>query len=81
MGLAFILFILGQNDKFRGLNWFESVDIKLAADEENIKKFKPKKQVEETDQELSLRRVAQLRKEFNQLNWGFSAAEILLKDI
>eukprot|EP00957_Ditylum_brightwellii_P050854 3856559-Ditylum_brightwellii.AAC.1 len=36
MGIAFILSVLGQNDQFDSLNWFESLREKLDSDQDDI---------------------------------------------
>jgi WASH complex subunit 7 len=81
LGVAFILKILDQHEKFLSLNWFDAVDVKLMHDEEVIKKVKKGKQEENTEVEMSARKVNSQKQEFNLLSWSFTSAEILIKEI
>ena len=42
LGVAFLLKIFGNDEQFRGLNWFESIKLKLEKDIELVKKKQEK---------------------------------------
>ena len=92
LGLAYLLKIMGQTDKFANLNWFQSMLNKLEQDY-NAADLREKKQVDETygnsyerdnqklDAEMSKRRTTRLTREYEMLNFCFSASSILFKEI
>ena len=92
LGLAYLLKIMGQSDKFANLNWFQSMLNKLENDY-NQADIREKKQTDDTygnsyerdnmklDAEMSKRRTTRLTREYEMLNFCFSASSILFKEI
>ena len=91
LGVAYLLKILQQTDKFAGLNWFDSMLKKLHKDLENTDEREKDQYEEERDRltyedqkldmEMSKRRIQKLTREYEMLNFAFSAASILFKEI
>jgi len=92
LGLAYLLKIMGQSDKFNNLNWFQSMLNKLENDY-NAADIREKKQSDDNygnsyerdnqklDAEMSKRRTTRLTREYEMLNFCFSASSILFKEI
>ena len=92
LGLAYMLKILGQTEKFASLNWFDSMLKKLQTDLENAD-AKEKKiaddmnnmnmayEDQKLDAEMSRRRIKKMQREYEMLNFCFSASSILFKEI
>lgn len=83
---------MGQSDKFNNLNWFQSMLHKLENDY-NAADIREKKQSDDNygnsyerdnqklDAEMSKRRTTRLTREYEMLNFCFSASSILFKEI
>ena len=93
LGLAYLLKIMGQSEKFNSLNWFQSMLNKLES-EYNAADLREKKQADDTtygnsyerdnqklDAEMSKRKTTRLTREYEMLNFCFSASSILFKEI
>jgi WASH complex subunit 7 len=92
LGVAYMLKILGQTEKFSGLNWFDSMFKKLQQDMEGAEE-REKKYADEVnnmnmtyedqklDSEMSKRRIKNLKREYEMLHFCFSASSILFKEI
>ena len=91
LGVAYLLKILQQSDKFSGLNWFKSMFAKLATD---LEKADQKESVmdddnkdslmyedQKLDMEMSKRRIQKLKRDYEMLDFAFSASSILFKEI
>lgn len=94
LGCVFLLRILGVSDQFNSLNWFDSVQAKLgidlkAAEEKRTKKVDKKQQGfemidyenEAYEEEISIKRIENTRKEYNLLQFNITASAILFKEI
>lgn len=94
LGCVFLLRILGVSDQFNSLNWFDSVQAKLgidlkAAEEKRTKKADKKQQGfemidyenEAYEEEISIKRIENTRKEYNLLQFNITASAILFKEI
>jgi len=92
LGLAYLLKILGQIDKFNSLNWFDSMLAKLEGDVEaaDIREKKIKEDMtnmnmafedQKLDAEMSRRKIQKLTREYEMLKFSFSASSILFKEI
>lgn len=93
LGLAYLLKVLNQMDQFNSLNWFDSMSAKLAKDlsgmgdrgeirvGNNISTLDMVEKEENFEEELSSKRILNLKKEFDLLNYCFSASLILFKEI
>ena len=92
LGVAYLLKILDQTNKFQQLNWFDSILGKLKADHKDIQErnelYKNQNEnmglEEENDKlewEMSRRRVNTQTREYEMLNFTFSGSSILFKDI
>lgn len=97
LGIAYLLKILNQTEKFSRLNWFDSMLEKLERDvvEATIRAKKMQEEKAATtgfnmgqnedymklDAEMSHRRVTTLTKEYEMLKYCYSAAAILFKEI
>jgi hypothetical protein len=92
LGVVYLLRILGVQDEFSGLNWFDSVEAKLQKDrkvseKKMAKKVKDPKQKNTYDEdenfaeELSIRRIDAMSAEYQLLNFGITSASILFKEI
>mmetsp|Transcript_12372 Transcript_12372/g.20784 ORF Transcript_12372/g.20784 Transcript_12372/m.20784 type:complete len:171 (-) Transcript_12372:72-584(-) len=92
LGVAYLLKILGQVDKFASLNWFESTLKKLETDmaqadlrekkiKEDLSNLNMAFEEQKLDAEMSRRRVQKLTREYEMLNFSFSASQILFKEI
>lgn len=92
LGIAYLLKILGQTDRFSSLNWFESMKDKIARDRVEAE-LKAKKSAEEQtygyaqyeddklDNEMSKKRLQRMETEFEMLEFSFTASQILFKEI
>lgn len=74
VGLAYLLRILKQNDKFAGLNWFKSVIEKHAHDKP------PKDKTQSAEFSMRMRKAEAYQKEFEWLFYSFVAAQRYFKD-
>ena len=96
LGVAFLLKIFGIDGDFKGLNWFESIQIKLEKDMEIIvkkqermaaykKEFANANAYEEDDDKdeeaLSLKQKEAELQEYTMLSYQLSASAILFKEI
>eukprot|EP01015_Nassula_variabilis_P014004 TRINITY_DN2153_c0_g1_i2.p1 TRINITY_DN2153_c0_g1~~TRINITY_DN2153_c0_g1_i2.p1 ORF type:complete len:103 (+),score=19.64 TRINITY_DN2153_c0_g1_i2:66-374(+) len=87
LGLAYFLKILGLNNKFDSLHWFEEVHSKLSSERKELKKnlegiAKGKNSIEDLDMgnQISLRRIEMLATEFETFNYCFNGARILFRE-
>ena len=89
VGVAYLLKILDQSNKFQQLNWFESMLNKLKQDHKNIEDRSElykgetdatglEQENDKLEWELSRRRVNVMTREYEMLNFTFSGASILL---
>lgn len=91
LGVAYLLKILDQSNKFQQLNWFESMlnklknDLKDIQDRSDLYKNEDNMGLEEENDklewEMSRRRVNILTREYEMLNFTFSGSSILFKEI
>jgi WASH complex subunit 7 len=92
LGLAYMLKILGQTDKFASLNWFDSVlqklehdargaDLKQKSMTEEVSSMNMVYEDQKLDAEMSRRRIKKMQREYEMLNFCFSASSILFKEI
>ena len=91
LGVSYLLKILKQSDKFAGLNWFDSIMGKLKKDNEREMNEPMDKygdritdmayEDQKLDIEMSKRRIQKLTREYEMLNFSFSASSILFKEI
>ena len=92
LGVVYLQRILGVQDEFNGLNWFDSVESKLQKDKKVSEKKMAKKNTdpkqknaydedENFAEELSIRRIDNLSAEYQLLNFGITSASILFKEI
>lgn len=93
LGIAYLLKILNQSEKFAGLNWFNSMIHKLDKDHESAqrreKEFRDMPDMnmgmtedyQKLDAEMSRRRINRMKEEYEMLNFCFSASSILFKEI
>jgi len=93
LGVVYLLKVLGVTDNFNGLNWFDSMETKLATEQEKNEKrragatkdkaLQKAYGVDETfeEEELSIKRLKNLREEFKMLNYTYTASSILFKEI
>ena len=93
LGLAYLLKILNQTEKFASLNWFDSMIAKLERDKVAAE-HREKQASEELDMnmgqnedymkldaEMSKRSIKNSRREYEMLKYCFSASCILFKEI
>jgi hypothetical protein len=73
VGLAYILRLLKQSDKFTGLNWFESVIGKHEKDKQT------KATANSTEYKMIILRAEAYQKEFEGLFYSFIAAQQYFK--
>lgn len=74
MGAAYYLKVLGQVDKFAGLNWFESAIEKYEKDRrENASR-------QTTEKSMMIKRAEEYKREFQSLSYSFVAAQQFFKD-
>lgn len=87
-----MLKILGVNEQFNSLNWFDSVATKLATDKAAAEsKLKVKKspgsnlynddENEAFEEELNIKRIEASQKEFSLLYYTLTSSAILFKEI
>lgn len=93
LGLAYLLKILNQSEKFASLNWFQSMLKKLERDQVAATMRQQKmaeghemmmgqnEDYQKLDAEMSRRRIDKLQREYEMLSFCFSAASILFKEI
>ena len=90
LGVAYLLKILNQSEKFAGLNWFDSMLAKLKKDDELNQQRQndyadDMADMEEKDlkleAEMSKRKIQKLTREYEMLSFAFSASSILFKEI
>ena len=96
LGIAFLLRIFGNDEAFRGLNWFESIKEKLEKDIENVakkqekmaqyrKEFQNANAYEEDDdreeETPSIKQKKDELEEYTMLSFQLSASAILFKEI
>lgn len=94
LGVAYLLKILDQSNKFQQLNWFESMLTKLKTDLKDIESRKDlysketddiglglEQENDKLEWEMSNRRVNTLTREYEMLNFTFSGSSILFKEI
>ena len=93
LGVVYLLKVLGVTDNFNGLNWFDSMEAKLASEQKKnevrregamkTKEMQKAYGVDETfeEEELSIKRLANLRNEYKMLNYTYTASSILFKEI
>ena len=94
LGVAYLLKILDQSNKFQQLNWFESMLNKLKNDLKDIESRKDlyaketddiglglEQENDKLEWEMSNRRVNTLTREYEMLNFTFSGSSILFKEI
>lgn len=92
LGIAYLLKILNQTDKFAGLNWFESMIKKFDRDQigaaQREQELKEQNELHmggnddyKLDAEMSRRRLNRLKTDYEMLNFCYSAASILFKEI
>jgi len=74
MGVAYLLKMLNQVDKFAGLNWFESVIEKHEADKRENSGMRT------SDQSMMIKRAEEYKREFQSLFYSFVAAQQFFKD-
>ena len=89
----YLLKVLGVTDNFNSLNWFDSIEERLAREQTKNEKRKNAQQkdkalqkaygVDETfeEEELSIKRLETLRTEYKMLNYTYTASSILFKEI
>ena len=73
IGLAYLLKLLGQTEKFQGLNWFESAISQLDKDRNT------KASVPTTEYKMTILRAEAYQKEFEWLFYSFVAAQQYFK--
>jgi hypothetical protein len=93
LGCVFLLRILGVSEQFNSLNWFDSVQAKFAVDLKNAEDKRTKKvdknqgfefidyENEAYEEEISIKRIENMRKEYNMLQFNITASAILFKEI
>lgn len=96
LGCVFLLRILGVSEQFNTLNWFDSVSAKFMADQQGAETKRNKVaskvagqkpsgfddyEAEAFEEELSIKRIENTRKEFALLNYNITASAILFKEI
>ena len=90
LGVAYLLKILDQSNKFAQLNWFESMLTKLKSDHKEIQdrsdQYKDddgglEQENDKLEWEMSRRRVNVLTREYEMLSYTFSGSSILFKEI
>jgi len=93
LGVTFLLRILGVSEQFNGLNWFDSANAKFVIDQQNAEAKRKKKdpktassqfedyENEAFEEELSIKRIDNTRKEFQLLQFNITASAILFKEI
>jgi WASH complex subunit 7 len=92
LGVAYLLKILGQVEKFASLNWFESMEKKLEMDlvqadlrekkiKEDLNNLHMAYEEQKLDAEMSRRRISRMQRQFEMLSFSFSASQILFKEI
>lgn len=91
LGVAYLLKILDQSNKFQQLNWFESMlnklksDLKDISDRSDLYKNEDDMGLEQENDklewEMSRRRVNTLTREYEMLSFTFSGSSILFKEI
>ena len=80
---AYILKVLGQDDEFNSLHWFESVEHYIARRRHEVNKAKAgRRPTEEEAQmmQLSNKRLDALHQEMELLRWTFNGARIFFRD-
>lgn len=92
LGIAYLLKILNLQEKFAGLNWFESMIAKLDKDQTGaVQRERELKEQNDfnmgmnddykLDAEMSRRRLNRLKTDYEMLSYCYSAAAILFKEI
>ena len=87
LGVVFLMRILGVQDDFNSLNWFMSIEKKLERDGLSAKERSAQVQKggysEESNfgEELSVKRLEALQREYSMLNFSITASSILFKEI
>jgi hypothetical protein len=91
LGCVFLLKILGVSDDFNTLNWFDSISQKLTADlqaaeakrnnKSKVKALDDFEDEEAFEEELSIKRIENSRREFSMLQYNLTASAILFKEI
>lgn len=89
LGVVFLLRVLGVQDDFNSLNWFTSMQAKLARDEKNAEEKKKELKIKSAsgyedvnfEEEFSLKRLDMLKREYQMLNFCITASSILFKEI
>jgi WASH complex subunit 7 len=87
LGIAYLLKILDQIDLFTSLNWFQHMKDKFDRDIKTLtQRFErlgqdPSTDADQTEDQMSYNRLRGLSKEFEMLNFCFSASQILFKEI
>jgi len=87
IGLAYILRLLHQNQKFESLRWFQGLKEKYAEDHarvlaetERSRRNRSGETNLRTNENLSLRKIAQYQEEFELLSFCFDAAKIFFEE-
>ena len=93
LGVVYLLRILGVQNEFNTLNWFDSIEAKLKRDIEETKNKKKtvtytgttQNAYDDTDnfeeEQLSIKDKENKLMEYNLLNYGITFAAILFKEI
>ncbi|MDR3548355.1 MAG: hypothetical protein P4M11_08860 [Candidatus Pacebacteria bacterium] len=74
VGIAYLLKVLKQTEKFAGLNWFESVIEKFGRDKSS------RSQTMTTEQNMMMKKADAYKKEFEWLFYSFVAAQQYFKE-
>ena len=74
--------MLEQNEAFNSLHWFESVQNKFSLDAKKTEEtLSGSKKDEEYEEQVSMKRINTMIREYKWLHYSFTAGQIFFKDI
>jgi len=74
-----VLKVLGQEEKFDSLHWFESITFKFAEEQERLAKAATNEDIQKM-QQISIRKIQAFKQEYQLLQYCFMSARIFFSD-